>query len=427
MCIRDRSFYNVFLNFIEMKKIILGLALCVSVFGFSQGNTHTQAAGKFEGLAMTPPMGWNSWNTFATNIDEKLIKETADIMVSSGLAAAGYNYIVLDDGWMTRERDANGDLVPDPVKFPSGMKALIDYVHSKGLKFGLYNCAGTQTCAGYPGTRGYEYQDARFYAKLGIDFLKYDWCNTKGITAPEAYTTMSNALKTAGRPIVFSLCEWGDNQPWEWGKPVGNLWRISGDIYPCFDCEYKHPENWSSWGFMKIAEMRKDIRKYSGPDHWNDFDMMEVGNEMNDTEDKSHFAMWCMLSSPLFTGNDYRKMSKETLAILTNKELIAVNQDKLGIQGFKHSAEDGLEVWVKPLSDGNWAVTFLNRSEVSKKINFDWKKNAIKDVDFGYEADFNKTTFKLKNLWTNKDSGNTKKNFTAELASHDCITLKLSL
>ncbi|WDF58690.1 glycoside hydrolase family 27 protein [Flavobacterium sp. KACC 22758] len=411
-----------------MKKTIVLLAVLSSFnFGFSQGNTHTQTGGKFEGLAMTPPMGWNSWNTFATNIDEKLVKETADIMVSSGLAAAGYNYIVLDDGWMTKERDANGDLVPDPAKFPNGMKALIDYVHSKGLKFGLYNCAGTQTCAGYPGTRGYEYQDARFYAKLGIDFLKYDWCNTKGITAPEAYTTMSNALKTAGRPIVFSLCEWGDNQPWEWGKPVGNLWRISGDIYPCFDCEFKHPENWSSWGFMKIAEMRKDIRKYSGPDHWNDFDMMEVGNEMNDTEDKSHFAMWCMLSSPLFTGNDYRKMSKETLAILTNKELIAINQDKLGIQGFKHSAEDGLEVWVKPLSDGNWAVTFLNRSDVSKKINFDWKKNTFKDVDFGYEADFNKTAFKLKNLWTNKEAGNTKKNFTAELASHDCITLKLSL
>lgn len=410
-----------------MKKIVLGLTLLASVLGFGQGNTHTQSAGKFEGLAMTPPMGWNSWNTFATNIDEKLVKETADIMVSSGLAAAGYTYIVLDDGWMTRERDANGDLVPDPVKFPNGMKSLIDYVHGKGLKFGLYNCAGTKTCAGYPGTRGYEYQDARFYAKLGVDFLKYDWCNTEGITAKEAYTTMSNALKTAGRPIVFSLCEWGDNQPWEWGKPVGNLWRISGDIYPCFDCEFKHPENWSSWGFMKIAEMRKDIRKYSGPDHWNDFDMMEVGNEMNHTEDKSHFAMWCMLSSPLFTGNDYRKMNKETLALLTNKELIAINQDKLGIQGFKYLAEDGLEVWVKPLSDGNWAVTFLNRSEVAKKVNFDWKKNTFKDADFGYEADFNKVTFKLKNLWTHKEAVTTKKNFTADLASHDCITLKLSL
>ncbi|MRX68229.1 alpha-galactosidase [Flavobacterium resistens] len=408
-----------------MKKIISAFALFVSCLSFGQGNTHNQAGGKFEGLAMTPPMGWNSWNTFGTDINEKLVKETADIMVSSGLAAAGYNYIVLDDGWMTRERDANGDLVPDPVKFPNGMKALIDYVHSKGLKFGLYNCAGTQTCAGYPGTRGYEYQDARFYAKLGIDFLKYDWCNTKGITAPEAYTTMSNALKVAGRPIVFSLCEWGDNQPWEWGKPIGNLWRISGDIYPCFDCEFKHPENWSSWGFMKIAEMRKDIRKYSGPDHWNDFDMMEVGNEMNDTEDKSHFAMWCMLSSPLFTGNDYRKMSKETLAILTNKDLIAVNQDKLGIQGFKYAAEDGLEVWVKPLSDGNWVITFLNRSDVARKVNFDFKKNTIKDADFGYEADFNKVTYKIKDLWQNKEIGTTKKNFVSDLASHDVITLRL--
>ncbi|MFG4003724.1 alpha-galactosidase [Flavobacterium aquidurense] len=409
-----------------MKKIILVFALSVSSLVFSQGNTHTQLAGKFEGLAMTPPMGWNSWNTFGTSIDEKLVKETADIMVSSGMAAAGYNYIVLDDGWMTRERDANGDLIPDPVKFPGGMKAVIDYVHSKGLKFGLYNCAGTQTCAGYPGTRGYEYQDARFYAKLGIDFLKYDWCNTQGITAKEAYTTMSNALKTAGRPIVFSLCEWGDNQPWEWGKPVGNLWRISGDIYPCFDCEFKHEEgNWSSWGFMKIVEMRKDIRKYSGPDHWNDFDMMEVGNEMNDTEDKSHFAMWCMMASPLVAGNDFRKMSKETLAILTNKELIAVDQDKLGIQGFKYSAEDGLEVWVKPLSDGNWAVTFLNRSEVAKKVNFDWKKQTIKDVDFGYEANFSKTVYKLKDLWKNKEIGTTKKNFTADIAPHDVITLRL--
>ena len=409
-----------------MKKTVLLLfVLGLSNFGFSQGNTHTTTGGKFEGLAMNPPMGWNSWNTFATNIDEKLVKETADIMVSSGMAAAGYNYIVLDDGWMTKERDANGDLAPDPAKFPNGMKAVIDYVHSKGLKFGLYNCAGTQTCAGYPGTRGYEYQDARFYAKLGIDFLKYDWCNTKGITAPEAYATMSNALKTAGRPIVFSLCEWGDNQPWEWGKPIGNLWRISGDIYPCFDCEFKHPENWSSWGFMKIVEMRKDIRKYSGPDHWNDFDMMEVGNEMNDTEDKSHFAMWCMMASPLIAGNDFRKMSKETLAILTNKELIAINQDKLGIQGFKYLAEEGLEVWVKPLSDGNWAVTFLNRSEVAKKVNFDWKEYSIKDADFGYEADFSKTIYIIKDLWKNKYAGNTKKNFTSDLAPHDVITIRL--
>jgi alpha-galactosidase len=411
-----------------MKKTTISFLVLLSTFiGFSQGNKVTQTSGKFEGLAMTPPMGWNSWNTFETNIDEKLVKETADIMVASGMAAAGYNYIVLDDGWMTKERDANGNLVPDPIKFPSGMKALVDYVHAKGLKFGLYNCAGTSTCAGYPGTRGYEYQDARFYASLGIDFLKYDWCNTAGINAPEAYATMSNALKKAGRPIVFSLCEWGDTQVWNWGKPIGNLWRISGDIYPCFDCEYKHVEgNWSSWGFMKIAEMRKDIRKFSGPDHWNDFDMLEVGNGMTNTEDKTHFTMWSMLASPLIAGNDFRKMSKETLAILTNKELIAVNQDKLGIQGFKYSAEDGLEVWVKPLSDGNWAVTFLNRSEVKKKINFDWKKHAIRDVDFNLQANFNTTVYKIKDLWENAAIGTTKKAFSSEIASHDVITLKLS-
>jgi alpha-galactosidase len=408
-----------------MKKITTTLLMFTfSIIAFSQGNTHKQETGKFEGLANTPPMGWNSWNTFETHIDEKLVKETADIMVASGMKDAGYTYIVLDDGWMTRERDKNGDLVPDPVKFPSGMKALVDYVHSKGLKFGLYNCAGTKTCAGYPGTRGYEYQDARFYTSLNIDFLKYDWCNTEGINAKEAYTTMSNALKTAGKPIVFSLCEWGDNQPWNWGKPIGNLWRISGDISPCFDCEDNHG-TWSSWGFMKIIDMRKDIRKFSGPDHWNDFDMMEIGNGMTLAEDKSHFAMWTMMASPLIAGNDFRKMSKETLSILTNKELIAVNQDALGIQGFKYADEYGLETWVKPLSDGNWAVTFLNRSDVAKKVNFDWNKNTIKDADFGHELNSSKTVYKLKDLWKNTAVGTTKKAFASEIAPHDVITLKI--
>lgn len=402
------------------------LFMVISFSAFGQGNTIAQKTNKYDGLAMTPPMGWNSWNTFETNIDEKLVKQTADIMVVSGMKAAGYTYIILDDGWMAKERDTQGNLVPDPLKFPSGMKALIAYVHSKGLKFGLYNCAGTSTCAGYPGTRGYEYQDARFYADLNIDYLKYDWCNTEGITAKEAYSTMSNALKTAGKPIVFSLCEWGDHQPWNWAKPIGNLWRISGDIYPCFDCEFKHLEgNWSSWGFMKILEMRPNIRSFSGPDHWNDFDMLEVGDGMTNTEDKAHFTMWAMMASPLIAGNDFRKMTKETLAILTNKELIAVNQDKLGIQGFKYSSENGLEVWVKPLSDDNWAVTFINRSALPQKINFDWRKQRIKDVDFNKDANFEITTYAIKNLWANQEAGTTKKAFVSNLASHDVITLKL--
>ena len=385
-------------------------------------------AQKFENVALTPPMGWNSWNTFEVNINEDLVKKTADIIVSSGLKDAGYEYIVLDDGWMVKDhRDKNGDLIPDPVKFPHGMKALIDYVHSKGLKFGLYNCAGTQTCAGYPGTRGYEYQDARFYANLGIDFLKYDWCNTNGINATEAYTTMSKALKAAGKPIVFSICEWGDNQPWDWATPVGNLWRISGDIYPCFDCEYKHEEgNWSSWGVLRILEMRKDIRKFSGPDHWNDFDMMEVGNGMTNTEDKSHFTLWSMMASPLFAGNDLRIMKSETLNILTNKEIIAINQDALGIQGFKYQSENGVDVWVKPLFDENWAVVFLNRSDKTQKINFDWKKHIIEDNDFKFILNLTSQKYNVRDLWEHINLGNTNKIFQKELAPHDVIAIKLT-
>ena len=402
-----------------MKKIIKLIVFISFPLCFAQ---------KFENVALTPPMGWNSWNTFEVNINEDLVKKTADIIVSSGLKDAGYEYIVLDDGWMVKDhRDKNGDLVPDPVKFPHGMKALIDYVHYKGLKFGLYNCAGTQTCAGYPGTRGYEYQDARFYANLGIDFLKYDWCNTNGINATEAYTTMSKALKAAGKPIVFSICEWGDNQPWDWATPVGNLWRISGDIYPCFDCEYKHEEgNWSSWGVLRILEMRKDIRKFSGPDHWNDFDMMEVGNGMTITEDKSHFTLWSMMASPLFAGNDLRIMKPETLNILTNKEIIAINQDALGIQGFKYQSENGVDVWVKPLFDENWAVVFLNRSDKTQKINFDWKKHIIEDKDFKYILNLTSQKYNVRDLWEHINLGNTNKIFQKELAPHDVIAIKLT-
>lgn len=400
-----------------MKKIV-NLIAFISVALFN--------AQKYDGLAKTPTMGWNSWNTFETNINEDLVKKTADIIVSSGMKDAGYQYIVLDDGWMVKDyRDQNGDLIPDPKKFPSGMKSLIDYVHSKGLKFGLYNCAGTNTCAGYPGTRGYEYQDARFYANLGIDFLKYDWCFTEGINAKEAYTTMSKALKAAGKPIVFSICEWGDNQPWNWAAPIGNQWRISGDIYPCFDCEKKY-DTWSSWGVLKILEMRKSIRKFSGPDHWNDFDMMEVGNGMTSIEDKSHFTLWCIMSSPLFAGNDLRIMKPETLKILTNKEMIAINQDVLGIQGFKYQSENGVDVWVKPLSDDNWAIVFLNRTDKIQEIKFDWRKQIIEDEDFKLTLNLTNQIYNVRDLWEHKDLGKTNKIFQKELASHDVIALKLT-
>jgi len=385
-------------------------------------------AQKFKSLAQTPPMGWNSWNTFGTDINEQLVKDIADAFVTKGLKEAGYEYIVLDDGWMSMERDPSGNLIADPKKFPGGMKALVDYVHSKGLKFGLYNCAGIKTCAGYPGSRGHEYQDALLYASWGVDYLKYDWCNTEKINAESAYITMRNALYSAGRPVVFSICEWGDNQPWTWGKDVGHLWRISGDITNCWDCELDHG-SWSSWGVMKIVEMRRDkrLRQYSGHSHWNDLDMMEVGNGMTVYEDKSHFALWCMLASPLIMGNDLRNASQETLNILKNKEVIAVNQDLLGKEGFRFYAEGDLEIWVKPLSNGEWALAFLNRGSGTLKLNFDWKKHErIEDALNNLYLDFKKRTWKIRDLFNKTDLGDTKGILNKELKEHDVLMVKLT-
>jgi len=382
-------------------------------------------AQKYDGLAMTPPMGWNSWNTFQTKISDSLVRGIADVMVSSGMKDAGYTYLVLDDGWMAMDRDKiTGDLVPDPKKFPNGMKVLVDYVHAKGLKFGLYNCAGTKTCAGYPGTRGYEYQDARFYASLGIDYLKFDWCNTDGINAKEAYTTMSKALKLAGRPIVFSLCEWGTNKPWEWAENVGELWRTTGDISALFDGYIDHG-TWKQLGVMPIADLQNGLRKYAGPGHWNDPDMLEVGNGMSVAEDRSHFSLWCMLAAPLIAGNDLRKMTEATKEILTNKEIIAVNQDVAGMEGFLYKSKDSLEIYVKPLSNDDWAVCFLNRSHTPMKVNFNWKTEVITDTLFKKTMNANEHTYKIRNLWAMSNMGDTQKPLTAMLPSHDVIVVRL--
>jgi alpha-galactosidase len=390
---------------------------------FLSQKTFTQ---KFEELALTPPMGWNSWNTFQTNINEQLVKGIADVMVSSGMKDAGYSYIVLDDGWMAMERDKKtGDLVPDPKKFPNGMKALIDYVHSKGLKFGLYNCAGTKTCAGYPGTRGFEYQDARFYASLNIDYLKFDWCYTDGINAKEAYSTMSNALKTAGRPIVFSLCEWGTNKPWQWAAPVGHLWRTTGDISNLFDGILDHG-NWQQQGIMRIVDSQDTIRKYAGPGHWNDPDMLEVGNGLTVAENRTHFSIWCMLAAPLIAGNDMRKMDEETKDILTNKEVIAVNQDQLGVEALKYSDKDSLQIWFKPLKSDEWAACFLNRSSKPKPIEFNWPNEVVNDTFSKRELNAKTITYKLRDLWLKKEIGDTKKPLKATIAPHDVLVLKLS-
>ncbi|WP_205500104.1 glycoside hydrolase family 27 protein [Rufibacter psychrotolerans] len=408
-----------------MKKLLLSLAaLALSSSALGQGNNYAQNYTKYENLAMTPPMGWNSWNKFACNVDEKLIRETADAMVSSGMKAAGYEYINIDDCWHG-DRDSLGFIHPDPKRFPSGMKALADYVHSKGLKLGIYSDAGSQTCGGRPGSRGYEFQDAQQYAKWGIDYLKYDWCNTEGLKAEGAYKTIAAALRKAGRPVVLSICEWGTDKPWEWGPAVGHLWRTTGDIYNCFDCVKDHG-TWKSWGVMQILDMQEGLRQYAGPGRWNDPDMMEVGNGMPVHEERAHFTMWTMLAAPLIAGNDLRNMTKETLAILTNPEAIAVNQDKLGIQGFKYSTKDSVETWLKPLDNDKWAVVFLNRSKAPQKVSFDWKNTPIVDDLSKKELNAGKTTYKIRNVWTRKEQGNTKKTFTATVPSHDVVMLVLS-
>ena len=380
-------------------------------------------AQKFDGLALTPPMGWNSWNKFACDVNEALLRETADAMAANGMKDAGYQYIVIDDCWHG-QRDSLGFIHPDPKKFPSGMKALADYIHLKGLKFGIYSCAGAQTCAGYPGGRGHEYQDAITYAQWGVDYLKYDWCNTDGLSAVGSYTTMRDALHAAGRPVVFSLCEWGNNEPWKWAPAVGHLWRTTGDISACFDCEATHG-TWSSWGVMKIVEKHPDLRIYAGPGHWNDPDMLEVGNGMSFNEDRSHFSLWCMLAAPLISGNDLRAMNPETKEILTNTEVIGIDQDSLGVQGYRFDSKDSVEVWVKPLVKGDWAVAFLNRSTQKRSVDFDWSKNIVTDDFSKRTLNTNETKYTVRNLWTKKNIGTTKKNVSAELGAHEIFMLRL--
>ncbi len=399
-----------------MKKPLLLLFLLRGACVFAQ---------KYETLAMTPPMGWNSWNTFQTKISEQLVMQTADKMVSSGMRDAGYVYLVLDDGWMAMVRDSvTGDLIADPEKFPHGMKAVADYVHSKGLKFGLYNCAGTKTCAGYPGTRGYEYQDARYYASVGIDYLKFDWCFAEGQNAPESYTTMSKALRKAGRPVVFSLCEWGSHKPWEWAAPVGELWRTTGDIAPVFDST-KQMKGWVANGIMHNADLNEKLNRYAGKGRWNDPDMLEVGNGLTEGENRAHFSIWCMMASPLIAGNDITKMSAATLAIMTDRNAIAIDQDTLGVQGFRVQQKDSLEVWVKPLGAGGWAVCFFNRGGVPRVFNYSWPGQVITDPVSGRVLDCGKHTYGLYDVWGKKSAGTTAKAFSQNVPGHDVVLMVL--
>ncbi|GHT08159.1 hypothetical protein FACS189426_03090 [Bacteroidia bacterium] len=383
-------------------------------------------AQKFEGLALTPPMGWNSWNKFACNIDETIIRGIADVMVETGLRDAGYIYLNIDDCWHG-ERDSLGFIQADPVKFPSGIKALADYVHSKGLKLGIYSDAGRKTCGGRPGSFGHEYQDALQYAKWGIDYLKYDWCETQNINPIGAYNLMRDALHAAGRPILFSMCEWGNSKPWTWAKNTGHLWRTTGDITNCFDCVSRHP-GWVSWGTMQILDMQDTLRKYAGPGHWNDPDMLEVGNGLTDNQNRAHFTMWSMIAAPLILGNDLRNMTPATKEVILNKEVIAINQDPLGVQGLKFLAADSLEYWLKPLENDEWAFCILNRSkETVINTTIDWQKFNLYDDVSDKSTAFDSKVYNIRNLWTKKEEGNTASLKKVTIPAQDVVLYRLNV
>lgn len=319
-------------------------------------------------LGATPPMGWNDWYTFGCNLTEQLVEQTADTIVSSGMKAAGYDYVNLDDCWLSHERDAQGNLQADPTKFPHGIKAVADYVHARGLKLGIYEDVGTATCAGYPGSFGHVQQDANTFASWGIDFAKIDWCNvpfdqfpnlTQKQVAIKLYTQYSKALKATGRQIFFSVCEWDPTlEPWTWAPAIANMWRTNGD----------YGDTWAQ--ILANLDQEAPLASAAGPGHWNDPDILQVGlGGMSTGEDRAHFSAWSMLAAPLLAGNDLRSMSAATKAILTNREVIAIDQDRLGAEATRLSHTNDADVWIRALANGDRAVMLLNRSDSARSIS----------------------------------------------------------
>ena len=385
---------------------LLSAALCI----WPASLLHAQTTN----LAATPPMGWNSWNHFHNKVDDATIRAQAEAMVSSGMRDAGYIYVNIDDTW-EGERDSSG-VIHANSKFPD-MKALADFVHSKGLKIGIYSSPGPKTCAKFEGSYGHELQDAQTYAAWGIDYLKYDLCGLreqmKAAGSLEAahkmmvdsYIKMRDALRSTGRPIVYSLCQYGDGAVWEWGASVGgNLWRTTGDIND-------HYSRMETIGFSQAG-----LSSFASPGHWNDPDMLEVGNGgMNTDEYRTHISLWAILAAPLLAGNDLTSMTPETVALLTNKEVIAVDQDRAGRQGDRVSAVGPIEIWVRSLADGSKAVGIFNRHPGPLSATVDFKK----------QLGFNHAV-KVRDLWQQKDIENPGNSFTATIPGHGVVLLRVS-
>ncbi|MEO9022136.1 MAG: glycoside hydrolase family 27 protein [Ginsengibacter sp.] len=397
-----------------IKKNLFSLALlfCLNTFSVNAQNKSNENMG----LAPTPPMGWMTWNFFGTNINENIVREIADAMVNSGMVKSGYDHIMIDDGWQGG-RDNKNNMIPDPKKFPSGIKALVDYVHSKGIKLGIYSDAAQLTCAGYTASLGFEEQDAKTFASWGIDYLKYDYCGAPedSNTAKIRYKKMADALRNSGRQIVFSICEWGGRQPWHWAAGVGGqLWRTTGDVR----------DSWKS--LMHNLDINANLATYAGPGHWNDPDMLIVGlrgskgpagdlggNGCNDIEYQSNMSLWCIMASPLIATNDVRNMNDETNRILLNEEAIAIDQDALGKQGERKIKNDLWNVFVKPLSNGEVAIAILNRSDATQAA-------AINFNDLGLDG-----KYEIRDLWQHKVIGKKEKSWKGNVVSHETKLFRL--
>ncbi len=405
--------------------VIMAFAGCNSERPDSKAELNNKVVSEWEALAMTPPMGWNSWNPFGKDVNEQVIKETADAMVSSGLRDAGYIYLVIDDYWQGERDTASGTLSCNSERFPSGMKALADYVHSKGLKFGIYSDAGTLTCGDQPASYGYEENDARMFAEWGVDYLKYDYCycpdyaslNNDYKMAIARYQAMGDALKATGRPIIFSICEWGPRSPWLWGKEVGgHMWRTSYDVGDKWD----EPRNeHSQIGVLTSVDVMLDLERFAGPGGWNDPDMLVIGlnntgyikgGGCNEIEYRTQMSMWCMLAAPLMMGCDVTDMDDVTKTILLNKDIIDIDQDPLGNQGFRVYRKDGIEAFKKQLSGNRVAIAFLNRNSKEGKITLGYE-----DLELDP-----KIKYQVYDVWKHAEATHKESTMSCEMRSHEC-------
>jgi len=357
------------------------------------------------GLGLKPQMGWNSWNHYACDVSEDLIKQTANAIVQTGLRDLGYNYVNIDDCWQV-SRDSDGNIVPDATRFPSGMKSLADYVHSLNLKFGVYSDAGEKTCQGRPGSLGYEEQDANSYASWGVDYLKYDNCFNDGIDPKIRYPPMRDALNATGRRIFFSMCEWGEEQPATWAGDVANSWRTTGDI----------SDHWAS--VMSILTENNVWADYAGPGGWNDPDMLEVGNGgMTFNEYKAHFSLWSLIKSPLIIGCDVTNMSQDTVTILKKKEVIAVNQDTTISVGKRVSYSTASEIYAGNSSTAEYVI-LLNKSSSKRTITLSFSSLPLFST-------LQNQTSSVRDIWNETDLGIFTGSYATEVESHSVAFVKI--